>query len=175
MIQAPDERLGKQSRRRAGHERECIPPVTGLGHHADRSANTPSSLLPGEQHGQTASAAARGREIARRGDPSLAHGNEPGRTSIFGVVTGQCPAVGCSASLDAAVEQAHALVRTTPLLCAESTPVSLIVSATESARCWTRGRPTRERPGHPGLRDRRCPFRLGAVRGAPELDLVLQA
>lgn len=59
-------------------------------------------------------------------------------TSTFGVVTGQCPAVGGSASLDVAVEQAQALARR-QLMYAESTPVSLIVSATESRQLLDAG------------------------------------
>lgn len=52
-------------------------------------------------------------------------------TSTFGVVTGKGPAVGRSATLAAAVEQAEELARR-PLYYAESTGVSCIVSGTES-------------------------------------------
>lgn len=59
-------------------------------------------------------------------------------TSTFGVVTRRCPAVSRSASLDLAIAQAEALARR-PLYYAESTPVSLIVSATESRRLLDAG------------------------------------
>jgi hypothetical protein len=56
---------------------------------------------------------------------------ELGVTSTFGVVTGRCQAVGASATLALAIEKARALARK-PLYFAESTPLTLIVSALES-------------------------------------------